>query len=185
MPKAKDYLLSLICSLMLIHLIGASGWGSDLDEQLLKAVKAGNAAEVKAALEAGANPNYRFGSLKTPILSGAAMANNGNQNVVRLILCGGADIDEEDAQKMSALEYAVLCNKTDIVRLLLCAGATLDRKGRPTTLSWAATYPPREVNFTIMRILLAKGANKTDVLTRSLKEMHDFETLVKKGYDQH
>src|SRR5438105_3577846 len=97
---------------------------SALGDRLHAAVRAGDLAEVREALAAGADVNARDTLGGTPLLDAAW---SGNLEITNLLLARGADVNARHPEGGStALEYAVLTDRPAIVRALLGAKARLD-----------------------------------------------------------
>src|SRR4051812_4131795 len=93
---------------------------------LYKAVKRGDAIEVRRLLSSGSDPNEALAG-DSPLL---AAANRGNTPVIRLLLDAGARAD------WHSLRWAAFGNHADAVRLLLAAGAPVDAPdGEPPLLN--------------------------------------------------
>lgn len=82
----------------------------------------GNVSQVRALLEAGANPNARASRGLTPLMV-AVMADFQNAAVVDMLLNKGAAIDARDDLGRTALDWASLQGETPTVRQLRAAGA--------------------------------------------------------------
>lgn len=96
---------------------------------LIEGVQLGNTADVRAALEAGADPNLRH-AFGAPMLFLAIMA--GATDIVRALLEAGA-APSDDRVAPSYLSLAAFHRRTPIARLLLEAGAPIDavdKRGR-------------------------------------------------------
>jgi ankyrin repeat protein len=109
------------------------------------AVRAGDLAEVRQALAAGADVNVRDTLGGTPLLDAAW---SGNLEITNLLLANGADVNARHTEGGStALEYAVLTDRPTVVRALLAAKARLDiqYKDGQSVLHSAAARGNREV----------------------------------------
>jgi ankyrin repeat protein len=101
---------------------------SSLGDRLHAAVRAGDLAEVRQVLAAGADVNARDTLGGTPLLDAAW---SGNLEITNLLLVSGADVNARHAETSStALEYAVLTSRPAIVHALLEAKARLDLRYR-------------------------------------------------------
>ena len=97
--------------------------GRSMEGVLRKAVEAGDAAAIRAALEAGADVNARLAGKKTPLL---LAAERGSIAAVETLLAAGADPNVRDADDGTPLMAAIATKHAEIVRLLLRAGADPD-----------------------------------------------------------
>ena len=94
---------------------------SALDQELLAAALAGDAAQVEALLERGADVDARGDYDVTPISSAA---DQGHANVVRVLLRNGADPDVIDTfYEFAPLSRAMMNGHDTVVELLLAQGA--------------------------------------------------------------
>ncbi|MFD5507170.1 ankyrin repeat domain-containing protein [Streptomyces sp. NPDC127051] len=98
-----------------------------VDRQLLDAARAGDAAAVRAAVEAGANVEARDTELRTPLL----LASLGNHvEAARVLVAAGADVDAQDARQDSAWLVTGVTGSVAMLRVLLPAGPDLRRTNR-------------------------------------------------------
>ena len=100
---------------------------------------------MRLLLQAGADAKRNCSPL-------SASARSGNPDIIKMLLEKGAEVDCEDKDGFTPLEYAVLNNKTEAVRLLLQTGA--DAKRNCSLL----TTPARRGNTDIIKMALEKGA---------------------------
>lgn len=98
-----------------------------LNAQLLKAAELGDAARVRALLQAGADVNARDASGRTP-LTWAALGDR--VAVARLLVAAGADPDLQDAQRNTALLVSGETGSVAMLREVLRAGPDLTRTNR-------------------------------------------------------
>ena len=119
----------------------------------------GNAKEVRRLLSSGVNPNCVDDSRayasygETPL---HRAADRGNNEVVKILLEGGADPDATDSLAKTPLHKAIRSNNKGAVKLLLDAGASPDPDGNTMTpLYWAA----REGKTELVKMLLDGGAS--------------------------
>lgn len=123
-------------------------------EALLSAARTGDAAQVRALLEAGADPNIEQRTY-SPLMFAAG---NGHIEMTRLLLERGAAVDHRDHNGDRALLWAAQRGHVETVRMLLAAGAALqsdDDPFRKTPLMSAASYG----HVAVIRVLLAAGAD--------------------------
>ncbi|KAK6525995.1 hypothetical protein TWF281_011036 [Arthrobotrys megalospora] len=107
-------------------------------------------------LREGANPESEDKEGRTPLLWAAE---RGHIDVVKLLLCEGADLEARDGKwRQTPLSWAAERGNIDIVRLLLCEGADLEGKDGErgqTPLVWATIGG----NVGAVRLLLHEGAD--------------------------
>lgn len=120
---------------------------------LISAAWQGDAKQVEALLDAGANVNACDEKLGCPLV---AASYSGNLDAVNLLMDRGAKVNAQDSKGMTALMNASLNGKTDVVRLLLSKGADVN----------VTTYPlvdGRKTKATALR--LAKGRGSSDIVS--------------------
>src|ERR671912_406453 len=92
-----------------------------LNEQLYEAARKGDAAEVKALLDKGADVNAKFRYGATALFKAAE---RGHTEVVRLLLERGADVKVKDTfYGATAMTWALDKGHTGVVRALLAKNA--------------------------------------------------------------
>ena len=96
--------------------------------------------------------DYEFGT--TPLMNAAQ---NAHEDVVRVLLEGGANVDRVDGDGETALHIAAMFGHPDICRLLLDWGAKVDTpdKGKFTPLHNAAWFG----NLSVVKLLVERGAD--------------------------
>src|SRR5262245_60563643 len=109
--------MKYICSL-LAWLVLAAGT-VQANEALRTAARIGDTAQVRALLEAGADPNAEQRSY-SPLMFAAG---NGHVEMTRLLLARGATVDHRDHNGDRALLWAAQRGHVETVRMLLAAGA--------------------------------------------------------------
>jgi ankyrin repeat protein len=122
------------------------------DDDLFRAVRTGDAQDVKALMQSGADANVRDDLGATPLMYAAALP---EQDSVRALLDGGADVNAVTAAGSTALMWAT--NQPSTVRLLLDRGADVNAK--TSSGGTALLTATRRANAESMKILLARGAN--------------------------
>jgi ankyrin repeat protein len=131
--------------------VAPMGFGAAGDE-LFRVVRVGDAGQVKALLQSGADPNVRDDLGATPLMYAGALP---AQDCVRALLEGGADVNAMTPTGSTALMWAT--GQPATVRLLIDHGADVNAKTKSgTTALLTAT---RRANVESMKILLARGAN--------------------------
>lgn len=151
-------MLKKLLPLTLLVITGAlSAQSTSPQDQLESAVSAGDAAKIKAAVKAGANPNAR--NWAGHILGGAAT--NGNLKAVRALIEAGAEVNIASSGGWTALMGAADNGHLDVVRYLVSRSADVNattRQGR-TAIMRAAFHGQTAV----IQFLLTKGGKATDV----------------------
>lgn len=159
-----------------------------MDEQLMKALRAGNFSLAQDSISQGANVNSHWlDSSMTPISSalkniealkmlfdhGAVVrwefpnaAYEGNKEIIELLLANGADINHAEPWEDSALTFAIQGGSLKTVRLLIEKGADVNKPiyNGITPIYAAALFGKHE----IASLLIEKGA-KVDVQLESHK----------------
>ncbi len=175
--------LVLVAAAMLAMLAPCAG-AQQLYEDFLIAVANDRAADVRAMLQRGIDPNTVDASGE-PALVIAARA--GNTATVDVLLAGRAKVNERNRYGDTALMIAALNGRMDIVKRLRVRGAELDGAGW-TALIYAATGG----HDAIVTYLLAEGAkinaespNGTTALMMAVREgrFATAELLIASGAD--
>jgi ankyrin repeat protein len=154
-------ILPLLASLLLALAPAAPAQdaaGQQLNEQLYEAVRRGDAAEVKALLDKGADVNakYRYGA--TALFKAAE---RGHAEVVRLLLERGADVNAKDTfYGATAMTWALDNGHVEVVRALVAKGSE--------AVGEVLMSGVREGKVEMVRIALDKGGLKPETLTGAL-----------------
>lgn len=164
--------------LFLFLIAPAAVQASDLDAQLIDAVRKSDIAAVKTLLEkgAGANAKYRY---DRSVLSIAA--DRGNIEIVKLLLDRGADPNSKDTfYGATAMTWAVSKNHVDVVRLLLAKGADA---GRDSALNYGVTRGHMDIVKTVLDRGSVPQATLNTALSRALRSNQNeiAEALKKAG----
>jgi len=125
------------------------------------AVHAGDVAEAKRLLRAGADVSLANNYGATPMSLAAEV---GNAEMLKVLLEVGANADSPNPDGQTALLAVARTGNVEAAQLLLNRGATVDARekwGGQTALMWASARRHPEM----MRLLIAKGA---DVNARSI-----------------
>lgn len=97
------------------------------DQRLLDAARAGNAAEVRAALDAGARVEARDSELRTPLLLAAI---GDHVEAARVLVAAGADVDAQDHRADSPWLVTGVTGSVAMLHVLLPAGPDLKLRNR-------------------------------------------------------
>jgi len=102
---------------------------SDIEqnENLIKAIKAGDSAKVSAALKAGASASTLSSPENEQTVLMLAVEEN-RIDIVRLLTKNGADLDATRGKGETALTLATLRNYTEIAQILIHSGANVNIK---------------------------------------------------------
>ena len=149
----------------------------DINEDLMEAVRRGDAAHVEALIVKGANVNasWRYG--ETPLFFAC---DRGFTPVVKVLLAHGAEVNIKDTfYGMTPVARAADKNHVDIVKMLLTQGANADAvltsgaedgkldlvkaaldtgRVKKESLSWALSAATREKHPEVAELLKAAGA---------------------------
>lgn len=97
------------------------------DQRLLDAARAGNAAEVAAALAAGARVEARDTELRSPLLLAAL---GDHVEAARVLVAAGADVDAQDHRSDSPWLVTGVTGSVAMLHVLLPAGPDLTLRNR-------------------------------------------------------
>ncbi len=141
---------------------------------LMAAAYYGHKKVVKTLLEAGANPNLLsdddglgMGMTALMLVAGSFFAHN-RQAIVKLLLSGGADVNQQGTRGRTAIFYAALAGSgyRDCVETLIAAGANLDlRDDRGHTVLTAVAAAE---NYPLLNLLIQSGVNTTGLMSVQL-----------------
>jgi len=141
-----------------------------LGDKLLGAISTGNAAEVEALLNRGANPEYRHqNSRNTPLME---VAEKGKTEIVKVLVNHGAKLDPQGTfHGNTPLILAALHGHLEIVKILVEHGANINvnstTHGHGSLLSGEGIGPPDPIplgsaaqggHTDIIEYLISKGA---------------------------
>lgn len=126
-----------------------------MSDQLIDAVKAGDAGKVGAALQAGANPGVVGEGGMTALMMAAA---DGQLEVVKALVASGADIHAKDDRGFTALMCACYNPELDrgfpaVVKALIDAGADIET----------------QIFYGVRPLMLAAGGGEAGVVEVLLK----------------
>jgi ankyrin repeat protein len=128
--------------------------GSAADQQLWYAAYDGHMDQVTAAVEQGADVNFRGKGDFSPIV---IAARNGHLDIVRYLVERGAKVDQRDNnRKKSALLAAAFKGHYDVVQYVVEKGADLDVQA---VNGWTPLHDAAYIgNFEIVKLLVDHGA---------------------------
>jgi membrane protease YdiL (CAAX protease family) len=172
--QIKSWVLVLVLALLPWGAI--AGAASTLDEQLFKAAKAGNAQEVRALLEKGADPNAKDREGVSALMRAAYRA---NLETIWVLTERGADVNARDDEGLTPLMVAALRGNLSGVEALLEKGADVNAQSERglTPLIWASSNGHIE----IVRLLLNKGV---DAKVKDAWGYTASTSAAKKGYTE-
>jgi hypothetical protein len=112
---------AVLVTVMMSALAGLLAAGTKEDE-LLRAIRQGDLAAVKALLDQGVAVDTKFRYDRTPL---SFAADRGQVEIVKLLLERGADVNAKDTfYKMTPLSAAAMKGNVDVLRLLLARSPT-------------------------------------------------------------
>lgn len=134
--------------------IGQFHAGTPSDQQLWMAAFNGQMDQVRAALDQGADVNFRGKGNVTPLV---AAARNGHFDVIKYLVEHGADINKRDnVREKSALLAAAFKGHYDIAEYLIEHGADINAQG---VNGWTPLHDAAFVgNFRTVKLLVDHGA---------------------------
>jgi len=134
-----------------------------LNEQMWEAVRRGDAAEVTALLDKGADVNAKFRYGATALFKAAE---RGHVEVAKILLARGADVTVKDTfYGATAMTWALDNGHIEIVRLLLEKDAS--------SVEDVLQNGVCEGNVALVEMALAKGGAKPETLTAALASVAD------------
>jgi len=134
-----------------------------LNEQMWEAVRRGDAADVTALLDKGADVNAKFRYGATALFKAAE---RGHVEVAKILLARGADVTVKDTfYGATAMTWALDNGHIEIVRLLLEKDASSVEDVLQNGVS--------ERNVALVEMALAKGGAKPETLTAALASVAD------------
>lgn len=125
------------------------------NEELSYGINTENLPLIKAALEAGADIEFKNELENTPLKRAVLLR---NIKLTKFLIEEGADVNTVNFYNSTPLHSAAYLDQTEIARLLLNAGAKIDQRdnGMSTPLMTAA----KSCRLAMVKILLKRGANK-------------------------
>ncbi len=148
-----------LITLYLTILISGTIFGQDNNEKLYQAIAKGDTTLVKQLLNDKADPNFVKASgpwMKVNMLITAV--NNGNIDIVKILIADKADVKWKDGFETTALMYAASKGNKDIVVLLLDNGADInDNDGKGNTVLSAAKESKNKELIKLVQIKLKEN----------------------------
>lgn len=149
----------MILATLLAVWAASAAAAAPLTDDLFRAVRAGDAAAVKALLDQGVPVDAKARYDRTPL---SFAADRGNVEIVRMLLEKGADVNAKDTfYGGTALTWAADKGHTDIVRLLLAKGA-----GPAADVLMTGA---RKKSLDLLEVALATGRLEPDDLSFALQ----------------
>lgn len=130
-----------------------------LEGELIRAAERGDAAKVKALLEAGAGVEARLRGRDGGTILGAAAA-RGDIEIVKYLCEKGAAVDERDNNNWTPLMKACAAGRYDVAEYLIGRGADVDAAGLAGSAGERTPLMQAAFNghAAIVELLLKKGA---------------------------
>jgi ankyrin repeat protein len=168
MKPSRIPVLGLCVMMLWTSIIFAAPDPKALNEKLLEAAHLSDLAQVKVALDGGADANTRSRDGDTPLIEHVRMEffGQGKMAIVRALLRAGADPNVRNNEGVAPLMLAASLGWTSAADVLLQRGARLeahDKRGR-TPLMYASQGVFTEIGTqhsmsSSVRLLLTRGAN--------------------------
>ena len=105
----------------------SGGCARSIDKDLIIAAGAGDAEQVRALVQKGANPNALALDGWTAL---TMAAREGRLEAVQVLLQSGAKIDAPEGGGSTALFWAAFYDHRDVIHLLLSKGADINKKSK-------------------------------------------------------
>jgi ankyrin repeat protein len=148
----------LVLTVLSASIVLAQNSKQELNDQLWEAARKGDAAQVTALLDQGAEVNAKFRYGTTALFKAAE---RGNTEVVKVLLARGADASVKDTfYGATAMTWALDHGHIEIAKMLL--------EKAPDTTSEVLMTGGNKGNVELVQVALAKGGIKAETLTGAL-----------------
>jgi uncharacterized protein len=170
MARLVQVSAAFLAAAVFVTIVGASG-----DGPMIRAVKAGDLAVVRALIASGEDVNARSGDGSTPLLWAV---HNAETEIARVLIGAGADVDVANAYGVTPLLDASRTGDAAMVDLLLQAGADPARthpEGETALMAAARSGSVRAVRLLLDRgadVDAAEGVQQTTALMWASAEGH-------------
>ena len=139
-------------ALFLLLRLGLSPvWAGNLENELLKAVLAGDVVKVKALIEEGADVNAKNENGWSP-LHWAVMLEH--KEIVELLIAHGADVNAKNKWGWTPLHMAALFCRTEIAKFLLSHGADVNAKSTKEWEKLLSKFPAGSTPLDVAKLML-------------------------------
>jgi hypothetical protein len=128
----------------------------DLDNKLFEAIETGQLHRITHLLNKGADPNSWNSSNDGGQHALCVAAGYGHLGIVKMLLNAGADVDNHDSQKCTALHTAVRHGNDEIVTMLVLAGADVNARDQRDETPLMMAFSGKHAST--VALLLAAGA---------------------------
>ena len=165
----------LLLTVALLGAVSNTVWAADDYLQVIKEVQAGDLAALRSQVVRGDDLNHQDDLDRTG-LTWAAIA--GNEQIIKLLLQGGARTTIRDRDNRLPLHWAVQKDNPEAVAALLDGGANIetpDQRGTTPLMMAAANG-----NLTVVRLLINRHA-KLDTRDYTGRSALDFAVTTRQG----
>ena len=149
---------SILLAILIAPLAASGQANKELNDKLFEAVRAGDAAQVTALLDKGADVNARYRYGMTALFKAAE---RGNLEVTKILLARGVDVKIKDSfYGATALSWALQNDHNEVAQAILVKD--------PASVDEVLLTGARGGSVQLVDIALAQGGAKPETLTMAL-----------------
>jgi len=135
------------------------GPGDDLDEELIRAARAGDLRLASKALEAGASVNCTTHSGQPPVLLASGACGKGALETLSMLIKARADLEMEDEKGWTAMLYACCSDRKESAALLIESKAKVNAQAHDGKSAVMLAAMESQKDFHLVRFLVEQQAD--------------------------